>query len=354
MEQIRLAASPISDPEIEAAVRVLRGGQLAQGPEVAAFEAEFAALMGGTTEAAAVSSGTSALHLCLLGLGIGRGAEVIVPSFTFGATAHAVVAAGAVPVFADIDPSTLCIDPSHAASLITERTSAIIAVHLFGRPADMTALRELATRCGLALVEDAAQAVGAALGGRSAGTLGDAAAFSFYPTKNVCAIEGGMVTTADPMLADKVRVLRNQGMRARYQYEVPGFNARMTDVSAAVGRVQLAALRGKTVARQQNAAWLSTHLRGVLVPGQASDVEQVFHQYVIRSDHRDRLAARLAAAGIDTAIHYPVPVHRSDAYGSAAELPHSDAAAGQVLSLPVHPQLSTLDLERIAEVVNRS
>ncbi len=352
MQRIRLSAPPVSDAEIDAVVRVMRGGQLAQGPEVDAFEAEFATLMGGI-KAAAVSSGTSALHLCLAGLGIGRGCEVIVPSFTFGATAHAVVHAGAIPVFTDIDPATFCIDPGHVASLIGERTSAIIAVHLFGRPADMTALRQLASRFGLALIEDAAQAIGATLDGRPVGTLADAAAFSFYPSKNVCAIEGGMITTADPVLADKVRVLRNQGMRNRYQYETVGFNARMTDVSAAVGRVQLAALRAKTVARQRNAAWLNAHLRAVVVPGETpANVEQVFHQYVIRHDRRDWLAARLSAAGIDTAVHYPVPVHQSPAYRREAALAHTDAAARQVLSLPVHPQLSTTDLERIAEVVN--
>jgi len=351
MAPIALNAVSVGNDEIAAVLRVMRSGHLVQGAEVAAFEDEFSRLVAGW-HCVAVNSGTAALHLCLLACDIGPGAEVIVPSFTFGATAHAVVITGATPIFADIDPSTFCLDPRHVASLITDRTAAIMPVHLFGHPADMTALMSLAKRHGLAVIEDAAQAVGAAWQGRPVGTFADAGCFSFYPTKNMHSIEGGMITTRSAELAATLRLLRNQGMSARYEYALVGLNARMTDVSAAVGRVQLASLSTRTLSRQSHATWLDANLREVITPPVREGATHVYHQYVIRVQQRDRLAERLRHKGIETAVHYPLPVHRSHAYRSTADLPHSEAAARQVLSIPVHPGLSPEDIRLIAEAVN--
>ncbi|MBM0256505.1 DegT/DnrJ/EryC1/StrS aminotransferase family protein [Micromonospora sp. 4G55] len=341
----------VGDAEIAAVVRVMRSGHLVQGAQVAAFEDEFTAVVGKRT-CVAVSSGTSALHLALLACGIGPGDEVIVPSFTFGATAHAVVHAGATPVFADIAPETLTLDPDAVSAAITTRTAAIVPVHLFGHPAAMDRLVALAARHHLALVEDAAQAAGAALDGTPIGSFGHAAAFSFYPTKNMHSIEGGMVATSDIQTAQRLRLLRNQGLSGRYEYEVVGYNARMTDVAAAVGRTQLASLAWWTARRRANAAYLDDHLQGVATPTVAPGADPVYHQYVVRADNRDLLRERLASVGIQTGVHYPLPVHRSHAYARPYELPHTERAATEVLSLPVHPHLTTTELAYLAEQVN--
>ncbi|MGI5180568.1 DegT/DnrJ/EryC1/StrS family aminotransferase [Dactylosporangium sp. CA-152071] len=348
---ITLAHPHVGDAEVEAAVRVLRSGQLVQGSEVAVFEDEFAELVSGR-HCVAVSSGTAALHLLLRANRIGPGDEVIVPSFTFGATAHAVVHAGATPVFADITPDTFTLDPASVAAAITDRTAAIIPVHLFGQPADMPHLNALASRHSLAVIEDAAQAVAAALDGMPAGALGHGAAFSFYPTKNMHTIEGGMAVTADEQVARRLRLLRNQGMTDRYRYELVGFHARMTDVSAAIGRVQLAALPWWTARRQSNAAVFNDRLRDGTIPAVFPGAVHVYHQYVIRHPDREAVRARLSAASIETAAHYPTPVHRSPAYDDPATLPHTEQATTDVLSLPVHPHLTQADLARIITAMN--
>ena len=254
------AARPLIGTEERAAVeRVLASGMLVQGPEVAAFEHEFADLVAGHT-CVAVNSGTSALHLGLLALGIGPGDEVIVPSFTFAATANSVALAGATPVFADIDPQTYCLDPAAVEAAVSERTAAIMPVHLYGHPAQMSALQEVADRHGLAIVEDACQAHLARWRDRPVGAFGAVAAFSFYPTKNMTTGEGGMVVCAGEDVARKLRLLRNQGMERQYENELVGFNARMTDMAAAIGRVQLTKVRGWTAQRRQNAAYLDAQL----------------------------------------------------------------------------------------------
>jgi perosamine synthetase len=255
------AARPVIDErDIEAAVRVLRSGMVVQGPEVAGFEAEFSTLVGGR-HCVAVNSGTSALQLTLLALGIGRGDEVIVPSFSFAASANAIRLVGAEPVFADICADTFTIDPAAVEALVGPRTVAIIPVHLYGLPASMAALEAIATRHGLAVVEDAAQAHGAQVEGRFVGAIGTAGCFSFYPTKNMHSLEGGMVTTADATLAHTVRLLRNQGMEQRYVLEIVGANTRLTDVAAAIGRCQLRRLDGWTEQRRANAAVFDANLR---------------------------------------------------------------------------------------------
>jgi dTDP-4-amino-4,6-dideoxygalactose transaminase len=318
---------------------------------VAAFEEEFSALVAGR-HCIAVNSGTSALHLGMLAAGIAPGDEVIVPSFSFAATANAVRLAGATPVFADIEPDHFCLDPAAVEAAVTPRTTAIMPVHLYGHPAAMSALTAVAERHGLLLVEDAAQAHAATLDGRPVGSFGQVAAFSFYPTKNMTAGEGGMVVTSDEGVARMVRLLRNQGMERRYENEVVGFNTRMTDIHAAIGRVQLGRLAGWTADRQRNAKVLDEGLRGVVVPPVADGAEHVYHQYTVRADDRDALAAKLTEHGVGSGVYYPTPIHRLPSFGLELDLPETERAAREVLSLPVHPALSDADVAAVVAAVN--
>jgi dTDP-4-amino-4,6-dideoxygalactose transaminase len=348
------AARPIvGDAERAAVDAVIASGGLAQGPQVAAFEQEFASVVGGR-ECVAVNSGTSALHLALLALGIGSGDEVIVPSFTFAATANAVALAGATPVFVDIEPDSYCIDPAAVESAITQRTRAVMPVHLYGHPAAMDRITPVAQRNGLLIVEDAAQAHTASLHGTPVGAFGDAGCFSFYPTKNMTSGEGGMVTTASSALARTVRLLRNQGMEVRYRNEVVGFNTRMTDIHAAIGREQLKKLAGWTIQRQANATFLANHLEGVIVPAVAEGATHVYHQFTIRvpGHDRDGFVRALAERGVGSGVYYPTPVHQLPSFAMSLHLPETAAAAAEVLSLPVHPSLSHQDLETIVTAVN--
>jgi perosamine synthetase len=352
------ARPEIGEAEIEAAVRVLRSGMVVQGPEVAAFEQEFSPFAGGT-HCVAVNSGTSALHLALLALGFGPGDEIIVPSFTFAATANAVRLVGAEPIFVDIEPGSFNVDPDAVAAAITPRTVAIMPVHLYGHPAAMDRLVPLAQQHGLAIVEDAAQAHAAELNGQKVGSFGAAGIFSFYPTKNMHSLEGGMITTADAERARTLRLLRNQGMEARYQNEVVGTNTRLTDVAAAIGRVQLGKLAGWTEKRRANAAYLDANLQGVVVPPVAAGAKHVYHQYTIRvQGDRDAFQAGLKDLGIGNAVYYPIPIHRLkpflDKDGNVGDwkLPETEKAAAEVVSLPIHPSLTQEQLDRIVEGVN--
>ncbi len=353
------AAKPIIGEAERAAVdRVLRSGMLAQGPEVATFEQEFSdALLGGRT-CVAVNSGTSGLHLGLLAAGIGPGDEVIVPSFTFAATGNSVALAGATPVFADIELDTFCLDPASVAAAVTERTTAIMPVHLYGHPADMAGLQAVADSHGLRVFEDAAQAHGATLHGDPVGTFGDFAMFSLYPTKNMTSGEGGMVSVATEEIARTLRLLRTQGMDRPYENELVGFNARMTDVHAAIGRVQLAQLADWTATRQANAAALTEGLAsipGVVTPTVKPGATHVYHQYTIRLDGasaeaRDAVVNRLREQGVGCGVYYPIPNHRLPSlapYAPDLDLPVTERAAREVISLPVHPSLTDADLERI-------
>lgn len=349
------AARPIIGEEERAAVdRVLRSGMLAQGPEVAAFEKEFSEHFALDRPCVAVNSGTSGLHLGLLAVGVGVGDEVIVPSFTFAATANAVALVGATPVFADIDPVTFCLDPASVEKVVTDRTVGIMPVHLYGHPADMHGLGEVADRHGLRLFEDAAQAHGTTYDGRPVGTFGDFAMFSLYPTKNMTSGEGGMVSVADPELERRLRLFRNQGMLRAYENEVVGLNNRMTDIHAAIGRVQLTKVDAWTQRRQENAAFLSAHLEGVRVPRLAEGATHVYHQYTVRvPEDRDGLASWLRDQhGIGSGMFYPTPSHRLAPFHTGDELPETEAAAQECLSLPVHPSVDESDLERIVDAVN--
>ena len=349
------AAKPIIGDEERAAVdAVLTTGMLAQGQEVADFEQEFAEALLDGRESIAVNSGTSALHLGLLAAGIGPGDEVIVPSFTFAATANSVALTGATPVFADIEPDHFCLSPDAVASVITTRTKGIMPVHLYGHPANMTALGALAEKHGLMIFEDAAQAHAASLNGQKVGTFGAFGAFSLYPTKNMTSGEGGMITTGDASLARTARLLRNQGMERQYANELVGFNARMTNIHAAIGRVQLRKVLGWTEQRQRNAAFLDAHLEGVVIPPVAPGAVHVYHQYTIRVlEDRDGFQAALKDEfGIGSGVYYPIPNHRLPSFARPEDLPQTELAAQQVLSLPVHPSLSEGDLERIVTAVN--
>jgi len=352
MDPVRIAKPMIGDEERAAVDRVLRSGSISQGPEVAAFEAEFSDFVDGR-HCIAVNSGTSALHVALLALGIGPGDEVIVPSFTFAATANAVRLAGADPVFADIEPDTFCLDPEAAAAVVTSRTAAIMPVHLYGHPADMGSFQALAARHGLALVEDAAQAHAAAIGGQPVGALGAAAAFSFYPTKNMTTGEGGMVVLADAAAARTARLLRSQGMDRQYENEIVGFNLRMTDMAAAIGRVQLLRLAGFSEARRSNAQRLTAALAGSAVspPVERRGCRHVYHQYTVRSAQRDAFAQRCEAAGVEARVYYPTPVHRLPSFDLDLDLPQTAAATAEVLSIPVGPHLTGDDLARVCEVL---
>lgn len=349
------AASPIiGDEEREAVDRVMRSGMIAQGPEVAAFEREFAdALVGGRTNVA-VNSGTAGLHLGLLAAGIGPGDEVLVPSFTFAATGNSVALTGATPVFVDIEPEYFCMDPAAAAAAITPRTKGIMPVHLYGHPANMTDFTALATDHGVQLFEDAAQAHGAQWNGAPVGSFGSFAMFSLYPTKNMTSGEGGMVSCATEEIARQVRLLRNQGMERRYENEVVGFNARMTDIHAAIGRVQLTKLPAWTARRQAIAGRFDAELLGVTVPPVAPQAVHVYHQYTIRvgSDRDGFAKALLDEHGVGSGVYYPIPNHELPSLLSQADLPVTAQAAQEVLSLPVHPSLSDADVDRIIAAVN--
>jgi dTDP-4-amino-4,6-dideoxygalactose transaminase len=349
------AARPLIGDEERAAVdAVLRSGMIAQGPEVAAFEREFSDQVVDGRPCVAVNSGTAGSHLGLLAAGVGPGQEVIVPSFTFAATANSVALTGATPVFADIESDYFCLDPAAVEAAVTERTVGIMPVHLYGHPADMTALQAVADRHGLKLYEDAAQAHAAQWQGRPVGSFGEFAMFSFYPTKNMTSGEGGMVSTGSEEVARRVRLLRNQGMERRYENELVGFNCRMTDVHAAIGRVQLGKLAGWTKQRQDNAAFLDAHLEDVVVPPVADGAVHVYHQYTIRVPvDRDGFAKALADEhGVGTGVYYPIPNHRLPSFGLTLDLPQTERAAQEAVSLPVHPSLTTDDLERIVQAVN--
>jgi perosamine synthetase len=348
-------AKPLIGDEERAAVdRVLRSGMLAQGPEVAAFEEEFSAHFGLQRPCVAVNSGTSGLHLGLLAAGIGPGDEVIVPSFTFAATANSVALTGATPVFADIDPASFCLEPAAVQACVTERTRAIMPVHLYGHPADMPALQRIADAHGLMIFEDAAQAHGASLHGTPVGAFGTFGMFSLYPTKNMTSGEGGMVSCGTDEIRTRVRLYRNQGMEQQYHNEVVGLNNRMTDVHAAIGREQLKKVDGWTRRRQENADYLSANLAGVTPPPLADGAVHVYHQYTIRvAEDRDGLAKALREEyQVGSGMFYPVPNHRLKTFQVDKDLPNTERAARECLSLPVHPSLTQGDLERIVTAVN--
>lgn len=332
----------------EALDRVLAKGWYILGTEVAAFEAEFAAYVG-AAHCVGLGNGLEALQLVLRAWGVGPGDEVVVPSNTYIATALAATALGAKVVFAEPDPKTHNLDPARLEAAITPRTKAVIPVHLYGLPADMAPITAVARKHGIRVLEDAAQAHGASYGGRKCGVLGDAAAFSFYPTKNLGAFgDAGAVTTDDAELAGALRMLRNYGSRVKYENEVPGVNSRLDELQAAVLRVKLRHLdewngRRRAIAARYLAA-LGQAGQQLQLPVEPAGARSAWHLFVVRSSRRDALASKLAELGIDTMVHYPKPPYRQGAYASlgipAGAFPVADRLAGEVLSLPLGPHLT--------------
>lgn len=337
--------------------RVLKSGNLAQGSEVAKFEGEFSDTLLDGRPVVAVNSGTSGLHLGLVACGIGRGDEVIVPSFTFAATPNSVVLAGAKPVFCDIDNRTFNIDPDRIKDLIGPKTKGIMPVHLFGHPAAMGRILEVASTHGLSVYEDAAQAHGASENGRPVGTFGAFAMFSLYPTKNMTSGEGGMVSCAEDENARRIKLLRNQGMETQYQNEIVGYNNRMSDVHASIGRVQLTRINLWNENRRRNAQYLQQRISEVTNPFEAPGARHVYHQYTLRiPENRDGFAKALRKEfGIGSGVYYPVPTHRLQSlrdFARGVDLPETERASAEVLSIPVHPALTRSNLDLIAKAVN--
>ncbi len=356
---IPISKPAIGEEEVRAATEVLRSGQIAQGRKVEEFEKAFAEYCG-TKHAVAVNSGTAALHSALYALGVKQGDEVITSPFSFIATANSIIMTGAKPVFADIEPQTFNIDPEKVLEAATTRAKAVMPVHLYGLCADMKKLNEIAEDNKLLLVEDACQSHGAECGGKRAGALGTVGCFSFYATKNMTTAEGGMVTTGDSQTAERVKAFRHHGQKQRYLHDDLGYNYRMTDVMAAVGIEQLKKLEGFTAKRIANAALYSKLLAGVdgvTAPRMPTGMRHVFHQYTVSvgGGRRDALKDYLQREGVGTAVYYPIPLHlqpwlKQLGY-SKGDFPNAEKAAGEVLSLPVHPGVSEQDIGLVCEKI---
>lgn len=350
---IILSKPSISEEEIDAVVDVLRSGMLASGARVLEFEERFAETVG-SKHAVAVGSGTAALHIGFLAAGIGPGDEVIVPSFTFAATANSVRMVGADPVFVDVDPDDFTIHARHVEPAITERTRAVMPVHLYGQMAPMTEIMALASSHGFDVIEDAAQAHLAADQGQTAGAVGLFGAFSFYPTKNMTTGEGGMITTSDAELAERARMLRNQGMSERYVHPMVGINERMTEIEGAIGLAQLKKLGAWTDRRRELAGVYGERLKPELgLPFVRSDAFHVYHQYTLCPPDRPPVLEALKAAEIGHGIYYPTGTHEQQPYqGPEYDLPVTDDLTRRVVSIPIRPDLSDDELDTIIGTLN--
>lgn len=353
---IPVAKPLIGDAEKRAVMDVLDSGQLAMGSRTEAFEKAFAEYVG-AKHAIGVNSGTAALIVALQAHGVGPGDEVITTPFSFIATATSIIACGATPVFVDIDPFDLNLDPNQVEDAITDQTKAVMPVHLYGHPARIDEIQELCEDNGLALVEDAAQAHGAEHAGRRVGTFGTGC-FSFYPTKNMTTGEGGIITTNDDEVARLCRIIRSHGQEVRYKHDYFGLNWRMQDMNAAIGLVQMDYIEDWNTSRIANAEKLASLIRAVETPRVRDGDRHVFHQFTVRVPRdRDGVQKQLQDAGIGSAVHYPIPIHqqpimRQMGFGEGS-FPVAEAAAGHVLSLPVHPSLGPEDVEYIAAALNR-
>ncbi|WGV24088.1 DegT/DnrJ/EryC1/StrS family aminotransferase [Halotia branconii] len=342
--------------EIDSAVlKVLESTQFVLGNEVTALEQEFANYCS-AKQGIAVNTGTSALHLALLAAGIGAGDEVITIPFTFVATVAAICYTGATPVFVDIDPVCYTIDVNQIEKAITERTKAILPVHLYGQPADMKPIMEIARRHGLTVIEDAAQAHGAEYKGQRIGSIGDIGCFSFYPGKNLGAYgEGGMIVTNNPEYAHTMQMLRDWGQERKYHHVIKGYNYRMDGIQGAILRVKLRYLEKWTEARRANAAQYDALLKdlNLTIPTVMPYSRHVYHVYAVRSPQRDELQKKLNDQGIQTGIHYPIPVHLQPAYADLGykigDFPHSELAAREIFSLPMYAELTSAQINTVAD-----
>ena len=355
---IPIAQPMIGKEEIAAVTKVLKSGKLAKGPVVKKFEEEFAKSCG-TDHAIAVNSGTAALHAALTCAGVGAGDEVIVPSFTFFATASAVRMCGATPVFADINRFDYNVEPDFVKDSINQKTKAIICVHLFGNPCNLKALMKISDYHQIPLIEDAAQAHGAEYHGRKVGGFGHAGCFSFYATKNMTTGEGGMVTTNNSVYAEKIREFINHGQHEKYQHTMLGYNYRMTDIAGAIGLEQLKKLPALNKKRIENAEYYNENLNrsGIRCPDKPEQAVHVYHQYSVRvmssfPMKRDALMKYLARKGIDTAVHYPIPLHKQPIfYGVTKSCPVAEELSEHILSIPVHPGVTEEMRETICKTI---
>ncbi len=345
--------------EIDAAIQdVLNKTSFILGENVSSLENEIAAYHN-VSHAIGVGNGTDALLLALKGCGIGPGDEVITTPFTFIATAEVIAQLQAIPVFVDIRPDTFNIDPGKIEEKITERTRAIVPVHLFGHPADMDPIVTIAEKYGLKIIEDCAQAFGAEYRGRKVGTFGDSACFSFFPSKNLaCCGDGGMVVTKSGDAASTIRMLRNHGSKVKYHHSILGYNSRLDEIQAAIIRVKLKRIDELNELRRRNADLYRAHIRrdDITLPSEEKDCRHVYHQFTLRSEKRDSLAEALKEKGISSAIYYPVPLHRQEVFASlmsgASDLGESETSASEVLSLPMFPELLEEEIHHISDVIN--
>ncbi len=357
---IPIAKPVIEQEEIDSVIKVLKSGIIAEGPIVKKFEEKFANYIG-VEHAIAVNSGTAALHVSLLAKGIGKGDEVITTPFSFIATANCIIFTGAKPIFTDVQEDTFNIDPAGITSKVSKNTKAIIPVDLYGHPAELKAIMDIAEDYGLTVIEDACQAHGAIFKGQKTGSF-DIGCFSFYPTKNMTTSEGGMITSNDIDFNKKARMIRSHGSIIRYYHEMLGYNYRMTDIGAAMGLVQLKKIDAFNKKRIANATYLNNKLddiKGIITPTTKSYCKHVFHQYTIRvtNDYemtRDNLIQKLTAAGIGTGIYYPMPIHKQPYYKSLGyneSYPVSEQLSREVISLPVHPSITQNEMDFISDVI---
>jgi len=359
-KEIRISIPQIGQEEVNETISVLRSGTLVQGPKVKEFEESFAKYIG-TKYAVAVNSGTAALHTALLSDKIGKDSEVITSPFSFVSTSNTILHAGAEPVFVDIDEASFNIDAEKIEEKITDKTKALLIVHLFGQPCDMKRIMEICENHDLILIEDACQAHGAEFDGKKVGSFGTGC-FSFYPTKNMTTGEGGMITTDDKKIAATAKTTRNHGQTKRYKHDMLGYNYRMTDLAAAIGLCQLKKLDGFNSKRIKNAQFLMREIKkieGLIPPYIMPNVKHVFHQYTIRVTKdfgmsRDELKKRLGERGVDARVYYPIPIHKQPLYqklGYREDLPILEKVAKEVLSLPVHPGLARKDLTNVTKTL---
>ena len=357
MIDLKKQFADIKEEILDTVTEILEGAHYILGPRVTEFEKKVAAYHG-VSEAIGVASGTDALHLAVEALGIGDGDEVITTPFTFFATAEAVIYTGATPVFVDIDPETMNIDPAKIEEKITENTKAIIPVHIFGHPADMDRIMAIAKKHNLHVIEDCAQSFGADISGRKTGSFGDVGCFSFYPSKNLGAFgDAGMVTLNDAGLVDRIRVLRNHGSKGAYKHESVGFNSRLDELQAGILLVKFRRIDEYNRRRRQNAALYNAALSDkVLKPVERPGMTHVYHQYTLRSVQRDRIQQALRQKEMSSVVYYPIPLHLQEALSfldhKKGDFPVAEEAAATVLSLPMYPELEEKTIKEIAEIIN--
>ncbi|MDA8242033.1 MAG: DegT/DnrJ/EryC1/StrS family aminotransferase [Nitrospiraceae bacterium] len=357
MVDLKKQFNDIKEEVFETITGILESSQYILGPKVRELEKKIAGYHG-VSEAIGVASGTDALHLSVEALGIGDGDEVITTPFTFFATAEAILYTGATPVFVDVEPETMNIDPAGIEQAITEKTKAVLPVHIFGHPADMERIMDIARRNNLKVIEDCAQSFGASIRGKRTGSFGDAGCFSFYPSKNLGAFgDGGMVLLNNPDVAADIRMLRNHGSKGAYRHESVGFNSRLDEIQAGVLLVKMGRIESYNEKRRRNASLYNELLSGgVQCPVELDGHIHVYHQYTIRSDERDKIQKRLSDDDISSVVYYPIPLHLQEAVGflgyKKGDFPVAEECSEKVLSLPMYPELEDTAIRRIADIIN--